>query len=142
MNISYEQMEQLLAPTYKVGIYCRLSKDDDIREGESQSIGHQKEILREFCRKKGWKVEKEYVDDGYSGLNMERPSLKQLLDDVADKKINVVVTKDYSRLGRNHLETERLREDFFPRNNCRYIAPSMIILIPCMRMSMHLSRLS
>ena len=122
MNITYEQMEQLLAPTYKVGIYCRLSKDDDIREGESQSIGHQREILREFCRKKGWKVEKEYVDDGYSGLNMERPSLKQLLDDVAEKKINVVVTKDYSRLGRNHLETERLREDFFPRNNCRYIA--------------------
>ena len=91
MNITYEQMEQLLAPTYKVGIYCRLSKDDDIREGESQSIGHQREILREFCRKKGWKVEKEFVDDGYSGLNKERPSLKQLLDDVAEKKMEVAV---------------------------------------------------
>ena len=61
-------MEELLAPTYRVGVYCRLSKeDDDIREGESQSISHQREIIEGFCKKKGWRVEDVYTDDGYSG---------------------------------------------------------------------------
>ena len=56
--MSNEQMEELLAPTYRVGVYCRLSKeDDDIREGESQSISHQREIIEGFCKKKGWRIE-------------------------------------------------------------------------------------
>ena len=122
MKMSFEQMETLLAPTYKVGIYCRLSKDDDIKERESASIGHQREMMTEYCRKRGWKVEEIYVDDGYSGLNQRRPELQRLLNDVVKKKIYLVITKDYSRLGRNHLDTERLREDFFPRHDCRYIA--------------------
>jgi DNA invertase Pin-like site-specific DNA recombinase len=115
-------METLLAPNYRVGIYCRLSKDDDIRSRESSSIGHQREMLVDYCDKRGWSVEEIYVDDGFSGLNQNRPSLKRLLADVEKKKINLVITKDYSRLGRNHLETEHLREDFFPRHDCRYIA--------------------
>jgi DNA invertase Pin-like site-specific DNA recombinase/transcription elongation factor Elf1 len=115
-------MEKLLAPNYRVGIYCRLSKDDDIRSRESASISHQRELLADYCGKRGWKVEEIYTDDGYSGLNQNRPELKRLLADVEDKRINLVITKDYSRLGRNHLETEHLREDFFPRHDCRYIA--------------------
>ncbi len=122
MNMSYEQMEELFAPNYRVGLYLRLSKDDDIRERESSSISHQREMLTSYCEKKGWSIEKEYVDDGFSGLNMRRPSLQRLLKDVEDGKINLVITKDYSRLGRDRLEVERLREDFFPRNDCRYIA--------------------
>jgi DNA invertase Pin-like site-specific DNA recombinase len=115
-------METLLAPNYRVGIYCRLSKDDDIRSRESSSIAHQREMLVDYCNKRGWSIEEIYVDDGFSGLNQNRPDLKRLLLDVEKKKINLVITKDYSRLGRNHLETEHLREDFFPRHDCRYIA--------------------
>jgi DNA invertase Pin-like site-specific DNA recombinase len=62
------------------------------------------------------------VDDGFSGLNQNRLSLKRLLADVKKKKIKFVITKNYSRLGRNHLEMEHLREDFFPHHDCRYIA--------------------
>ena len=116
MRMTFEQMEELLAPTYRVGIYCRLSKDDELR-GESASISHQREMMTEYCEKKGWSIEDIYVDDGYYGLNQNRPDLQRLLDDVIKKRINLVITKDYSRLGRNHLETEHLREDFFPRHN-------------------------
>jgi DNA invertase Pin-like site-specific DNA recombinase len=121
--MSNEQMEELLAPTYRVGVYCRLSKeDDDIREGESQSISHQREIIEGFCKKKGWRVEDVYVDDGYSGTTSNRPSLQRLMNDIEEKRINVVVTKDYSRLGRDNLFTEQLREIWFPKHNCRYVA--------------------
>ena len=123
MRMSNEQMEELLAPTYRVGVYCRLSKeDDDIREGESQSISHQREIIEGFCKKKGWRVEDVYTDDGYSGTTSNRPDLQRLLKDIEDKRINVVVTKDYSRLGRDNLFTENLREIWFPKHNCRYVA--------------------
>lgn len=62
MRMTNLQMEELLAPTYKVGVYCRLSKEDeDIRDGESQSIGHQREMIEEFCRARGWAVEEVYV---------------------------------------------------------------------------------
>ena len=121
-NLSYEQIEKVLAPNYRVGLYLRLSKDDDIHERESSSISHQREMLTKFCEQKGWFVEKEYIDDGFSGLSMKRPSMQRMLKDVSDGKINLVLTKDYSRLGRNRLETEKLREEFFPRNGCRYIA--------------------
>lgn len=121
-NMSYEELEAELAPNYRVGIYLRLSKDDDIRERESSSIAHQREMLTDFCKKKGWSIAKEYVDDGFTGLNMKRPSLQRLLKDVEDRKINLVITKDYSRLGRNRLEVGTLREEFFPKNRCRYIA--------------------
>lgn len=122
MRMTNQEMEELLAPTYKVGIYCRLSKDDDIREGESQSIAHQREIIEEFCRRKNWAVEEVYIDDGYSGTTSNRPDLQRMLKDVEDGVINVVVTKDYSRLGRDNLFTEHLREIFFPKYKCRYVA--------------------
>ena len=121
-NLSYDEIEKVLAPTYRVGLYLRLSKDDDIHERESSSISHQREMLTKFCEQKGWFIEKEYVDDGFSGLSLKRPSMQRLLKDVSDRKINLVLTKDYSRLGRNRLETEKLREEYFPRNGCRYIA--------------------
>ncbi len=117
------QMEELLAPTYRVGVYCRLSKEDeDIRDGESQSIGHQREMIEEFCQVRGWAVEEVYIDDGYSGTTSNRPDLQRMLRDVENKKINVVVTKDYSRLGRDNLFTENLREIWFPKHECRYVA--------------------
>lgn len=116
-------MEELLAPTYRVGIYCRLSKEDeDQRDGESQSIAHQREMIEEFCKRKGWAVEEVYIDDGYTGTSQNRPAIQKMLADVEKKRINVVVTKDYSRLGRDNLFTENLREIWFPKHGCRYVA--------------------
>lgn len=104
-----------------VGIYCRLSKDDDL-QGESASIGNQRELLTGYCKAQGWTIARVYQDDGYTGLNMERPGLQQMLTDVESGKINLVITKDLSRLGRNYLQTGNLIEDFFPRHRVRYIA--------------------
>ena len=63
-----------------------------------------------------------YQDDGFTGLNMERPDLQRMLRSIERRQINLVITKDLSRLGRNYLQTGHLIEDFFPRNGVRYIA--------------------
>ena len=106
---------------FKAGIYCRLSKDDDL-QGESASISNQRELLTSVCKAQGWDVVDVYQDDGFTGLNMERPGLQSLLADAKKGKINLVITKDLSRLGRNYLQTGHLIEDFFPRHGVRYIA--------------------
>ena len=66
---------------YIVGIYCRLSKDDD-RQGESQSIGTQKSILKDFCENNGHDIYDYYIDDGFSGTNFNRPDFQMLLYDI------------------------------------------------------------
>ena len=114
-------LDSALCSDWKAGIYCRLSKDDEL-QGESASISNQREILRSFCASQGWQVEAEFEDDGYTGLNMDRPGLRSLLDAVMDRRINVVLTKDLSRLGRNYLETGQLMDVFFPKHGVRYIA--------------------
>lgn len=106
---------------YKVGIYCRISRDDD-NVGESGSITIQKDIIQRYCKEKDLTVCAIYQDDGYSGLNYDRPDFKRLLDDIARGKINCVVTKDLSRLGRDYIMTGYYTEVFFPENNIRYIA--------------------
>ena len=114
-------MDALLAGSFRAAIYCRLSKDDDL-DGESASIANQRAMLENYCEKQGWEVVAVYQDDGYTGLNMERPDLKRMLKAIERRQINLVVTKDLSRLGRNYLQTGFLIEDFFPRNGVRYIA--------------------
>ena len=110
-----------LASGVRAAVYCRLSKDDDL-ETESASISNQKEMLQQFCAKNGWEVTAVFQDDGFTGLNMDRPGLKKMLHAIEKGAINLVVTKDLSRLGRNYLETGRVIEDFFPRHGVRYIA--------------------
>ena len=102
-------------------IYCRLSKDDDL-DGESASIANQRDMLEKYCKSQGWTVVAVYQDDGFTGLNMGRPDLKRMLKAIERREINLVITKDLSRLGRNYLQTGYLIEDFFPRNGVRYIA--------------------
>ena len=109
------------AGLFRAALYCRLSKDDDL-QGESASISNQRELLTSVCKANGWDVVEVYQDDGYTGLNMERPGLKRLLADVEQGLFNLVMTKDLSRLGRNYLQTGHLIEDFFPRHGVRYIA--------------------
>ena len=117
----YTGMDAILAGSFRAAIYCRLSKDDDL-DGESASIANQRAMLENYCEKQGWEVVAVYQDDGYTGLNMERPDLKRMLKAIERKQVNLVITKDLSRLGRNYLQTGTLIEDFFPRHGVRYIA--------------------
>ena len=114
-------METILAVQWRAAIYCRLSKDDDL-QGESASIANQRAILENHCAKQGWEVVYVLQDDGFTGLNMDRPDMQKLLKLVEMKSVNLVITKDLSRLSRNYLDAGRLTEDFFPRNGVRYIA--------------------
>ena len=114
-------MDALLAGSFRAAIYCRLSKDDDL-DGESASIANQRDMLEKYCERQGWEVSAVYQDDGFTGLNMERPDLKRMLKAIERRQVNLVITKDLSRLGRNYLQTGYLIEDFFPRNGVRYIA--------------------
>lgn len=118
---NYGMAEAMLASGYRAAIYCRLSKDDEL-DGESASIANQRSMLEDYCKRQGWEVVAVYQDDGYTGLNMERPDMQKMLKAVEKKQINLIVTKDLSRLGRNYLQTGHLIEDFFPRNGVRYIA--------------------
>ena len=102
-------------------LYCRLSKDDG-SNSESLSIRTQKAMLMEYATRNGFGNCQYYVDDGYSGTNSDRPAFQELLDDIRDGKVATVITKDQSRLGRNHIETGTYMEIFFPEHGVRYIA--------------------
>ena len=102
-------------------LYCRLSKDDE-RQGESLSIETQKSMLVRYAQENGLLPYEIYVDDGYSGLNFERPSFQRMIDDVAVGKISVVVVKDLSRFGRDHIVVGQYQEIYFPSKKVRFIA--------------------
>ncbi len=80
---------------YIVGIYARLSRDDE-RAGESVSIENQKEMLSRYVREQGWTLYDYYCDDGVSGTTFDRPGLNRLVQDATDHKINLVLCKDLS----------------------------------------------
>lgn len=102
-------------------LYCRLSQDDG-NVGDSMSIQSQKAILEKYAMKIGKIAYSFYVDDGYSGTNFQRPSFQRMIADIEDGKIDTVITKDLSRLGRNYLESGAYIEVFFPQHHVRYIA--------------------
>ena len=87
----------------KTALYCRFTKDDMV-QGDSESIKTQKAMLTQYAKEQGFLVAEVYVDDGWSGLNFDRPSFNRMLDDIEAGKIDVVITKDLSRLGRDHLK--------------------------------------
>lgn len=105
----------------KVAIYLRLSRDDE-RGGESMSIENQRSYLRQYAARRGWTIQKEYVDDGYSGLTFERPGFRTLLEDIDRGWVDTVLTKDLSRLGRDQIYTAFYYQIYFPQRNVRYIA--------------------
>ncbi len=116
-------MEQVRnEPTiYSAAVYCRLSKDDE-QAGESVSIETQKLMLEDFCHERGFSIYEIYADDGYSGLNFNRPAFTRLLEDIDGGKINLVITKDLSRLGRDYIQTGYYTDVYFSRKRVRYIA--------------------
>jgi len=110
---------------WQVGIYVRLSREDEKDErykGQSESIENQIKYLKNFLENKKWNLIDTYIDDGYTGTNFDRPNFKRLIEDIEKRKINLVVTKDLSRLGRDYIETGRYIEKYFPSKNIRYIA--------------------
>ncbi len=106
---------------YKVGIYLRLSREDDLSD-ESKSITHQRERATEFCIQNGFRILKEYVDDGVSGATDDRPKFQELITDIEKKEIDLVITKDTSRLARNYATFTYYVLEYFPSKNVRYIA--------------------
>ena len=109
---------------FNVGIYIRLSQEDKDKkyESDSESVINQKELLRGYVKNNNFNLVKEYVDDGYSGTDFERPGFQKMLEDINNKKINCVIVKDLSRLGRNHVMTGYYIETFFPENDVRFIS--------------------
>ena len=114
----------LMPNDFNVGIYIRLSQEDKDKkyESDSESVINQKELLRGYVKKNNFNLVKEYVDDGYSGTDFERPGFQSMLEDINNKKINCVIVKDLSRLGRDHVMTGYYIETFFPENNIRFIS--------------------
>ena len=106
---------------YNTALYMRLSRDDE-SYGDSVSIETQRTILQQYAREQGLHVVGEYVDDGWSGTNFERPSFQRMMDDVEAGKVNCIVTKDLSRFGREHVMMDYYLEFLFPEKRVRYIA--------------------
>ena len=106
---------------YNVGLYIRLSREDGDKH-ESESITNQKSLLLQYTKENNLRVYDIYIDDGFSGTNFDRPAFKRLIDDIEFKKINMVITKDMSRLGRDYIGTGELVEKYFPSKGVRYIA--------------------
>lgn len=106
---------------YNTALYMRLSRDDE-NYGDSVSIETQRTILQQYAKEHGLSVYGEYVDDGWSGTNFERPSFQRMMDDVEAGKVNCIVTKDLSRFGREHVMMDYYLEFVFPKKQIRYIA--------------------
>ena len=104
-----------------VGIYCRLSKDDNTGV-ESNSITNQRLYLSDYVKSKGWLIYKVYIDEGKTGTNFDRSGFKEMISDIEAKKIDCVVVKDLSRLGRNYLDSGYYIEKYFPEHKIRFIA--------------------
>ena len=109
---------------YRAGLYLRLSKE---HEEENNSIEAQREITTKYAIKNGYKIVKEYVDNGYSGILDSRPKLNEMMLDIARGFINMVIVKDISRLTRNKNKTGWYTEVFFPDNDVRFISVTEFI---------------
>jgi len=113
--------------TLKVAMYLRLSQDDEKYDKgfkvESNSISNQRLQLKDFIDKnEDMELAGEYVDDGYSGINFERPAFKEMMEDVITGNINCIVVKDLSRFGRDYIDSGRYLQRVFPSLDIRFIA--------------------
>ena len=104
-------------------LYERLSRDDNL-EGESYSIGNQKKLLTKVAKEKGYTNLIHFLDDGISGVTMDRPGFVEMIQQLEQGRAAAVFVKDLSRLGRNYIEVGRLTEEFFPEHDIRLVAVS------------------
>lgn len=105
---------------YRAGIYLRLSKEDGAKE--SSSIASQRMVIENFASERGYKIVREFSDDGFSGTNFDRPAFNQMIKEVEKGQINMIIVKDLSRLGRDYIMTGKYTEEYFPMMNVRFIA--------------------
>ena len=118
-------LEQIEKTMYNVAIYIRLSKEDvDRGYDESESIKNQRTLLTKYVENLGWnyKLIDIYIDQGFTGTNFNRPDFQRMIKDIELGKINMVITKDLSRLGRDYIETGEYIEKWFPEKNVRYVS--------------------
>ena len=106
---------------YRVALYIRLSKEDET-EGPSQSVTNQCSLLNDFAQQHHLSVYDTYIDDGWSGTRFDRPAFQRMIGDIEAKKVNMVITKDLSRLGRDYIMTGHYMERYFPEKQVRYIS--------------------
>lgn len=106
---------------YNCALYCRLSRDDEL-QGESNSITNQKEILKQYAKENNLNIYDIYVDDGISGTTFDRPDFNRMIKDIEDKKVNMVIVKDTSRLGRDYIGFGEYIEKFFPEHQVRFVS--------------------
>ncbi len=107
---------------WNAAAYTRLSREDGDKE-ESNSIGSQREMIRAFVNGRAdLVIVQEYVDDGYSGVDFERPDFKRMMDDIRAKKVDCIICKDLSRFARNYIDSGRYLEKIFPFMGVRFIA--------------------
>ena len=116
-----KKQSQTIPNVFRAALYMRLSKDDD-GASESASIATQRKMLNAYATENGFVVAGEYIDDGWSGTNFDRPDFKRMIADIEAKKINMVITKDFSRLGRDYITAGQYTEMYFPEWGVRYIA--------------------
>lgn len=114
---------------FRVAIYIRLSKEDVKKDKNgneiieySESVENQRYLLLKWVKDNGHNLIDVYIDDDYTGQNYDRPSFKRMMEDIDLGKIDMVVTKDLSRLGRDYIETGAYVEKIFPKKNIRYVA--------------------
>lgn len=120
-------MEKNILKTYQAAIYLRLSREDgDVDEDTklvSNSISNQKALIMDFLKSHAEiKIHSVYADDGYSGVNFDRPNFQRMLEDIRKGIVNCVIVKDLSRFGRNYIEAGRYIEKVFPMLGVRFIA--------------------
>ena len=124
MEVLKNVLNKVSEIVYKVAIYIRLSKEDekDDKEKDSESVTNQRNILLKFVKDNGYELVDVYIDDGYTRTNFDRPEFKRMIKDIELGKINMVITKDLSRLGRDYITTGEYVEKWFPKHNVRYIS--------------------
>lgn len=111
----------MIQKEYAVGIYLRISQDDS-NTAESSSIKSQRNIIHDYAERNGLYIKQEYVDDGYSGTNFDRPAMKRMQMDFDRGYINCIIVKDHSRLGRNSGMVNDLVDNTFAEKGIRYIS--------------------
>lgn len=115
-------MDNLITTEEKItALYCRLSQEDE-KEGDSNSIENQKAMLMKYAIENGFRNIEVFVDDGYSGVFFDRPAFQKILNLIEENKVDTLVTKDLSRLGRNYISVGNYIEMEFPHRDVRYIA--------------------
>lgn len=116
------KMKDAACPVLPAAAYIRLSREDGDKT-ESDSVGNQRKIIRDFIEGSGdLALFSEYVDDGWSGTSFKRPAFEQMIGEIEAGRIRCVVVKDLSRFGRDYIDTGRFLERYFPERGVRFIS--------------------